>query len=73
MPSVPLVFPEEAEAPVPQVHFELRVLLYQLRVLLYQLLGEHLGPDATVGANQLVYHDAGDPSRCLARPTCTCS
>jgi Uma2 family endonuclease len=53
------VFPEEAEVPETQVHFELRVLLYQL-------LCDHLGLDAIVGSDQFVYYDAGDPSRCVA-------
>jgi Uma2 family endonuclease len=53
------VFPEEAEVPETQIHFELRVLLYQL-------LCDHLGLRATVGSDQFVYYDAGDPSRCLA-------
>jgi hypothetical protein len=58
-PPVPLVFPEEADVPETQLHFELRVLLYQL-------LCDHLGLDAIVGSDQFVYYDAGDPSRCLA-------
>jgi Uma2 family endonuclease len=45
--------------PETQVHFELRVLLYQL-------LCDHLGLDAIVGSDQFVYYDAGDPARCLA-------
>jgi Uma2 family endonuclease len=58
-PPTPIVFPEEAEVPETQVHFELRVLLYQL-------LCDHLGLGAIVGSDQFVYYDAGDPSRCLA-------
>jgi Uma2 family endonuclease len=58
-PSTPIVFPEEAEVPETQVHFELRVLLYQL-------LCDHLGLEATVGSDQFVYYDAADPSRCVA-------
>lgn len=58
-PSTPIVFPEEVEAPETQVHFELRVLLYQL-------LCDHLGLEATVGSDQFVYYDAADPSRCVA-------
>jgi Uma2 family endonuclease len=58
-PSAPLLFPEEAEVLETQVHFELRVLLYQL-------LCDHLGLDAIVGSDQFVYYDAGDPARCLA-------
>jgi hypothetical protein len=53
------VFPEEAEVPETQVHFELRVLLYQL-------LCDHLGLEAIVGSDQFVYYDAGEPSRCVA-------
>lgn len=45
--------------PETQVHFELRVLLYQL-------LHDHLALDAIVGSDQFVYYDAGDPSRCVA-------
>lgn len=45
--------------PETQVHFELRVLLYQL-------LCDHLGLDVIVGSDQFVYYDAGDPSRCVA-------
>lgn len=45
--------------PETQVHFELRVLLYQL-------LCDHLGLEATVGSDQFVYYDAADPSRCVA-------
>lgn len=45
--------------PETQVHFELRVLLYQL-------LCDHLGLDATVGSDQFVYYDAADPARCVA-------
>lgn len=45
--------------PETQIHFELRVLLYQL-------LCDHLGLGATVGSDQFVYHDAGDPSQCAA-------
>lgn len=56
---VPLLFSEEAEVPETQVHFELRVLLYQL-------LCDHLGLDAIVGSDQFVYYEAGDPARCLA-------
>jgi Uma2 family endonuclease len=52
------VFPEEAKVPETQVHFELRVLLYQL-------LCDHLELDAIVGSDQFVYYDAGDPSRCV--------
>jgi Uma2 family endonuclease len=35
-------------------------------VLLYQLLCDHLGLDASIGSDQFVYYDAGDPSRCVA-------
>lgn len=45
--------------PETQVHFELRILLYQL-------LCDHLGLDATVGSDQFVYYDAGNPARCVA-------
>src|SRR5690349_11466751 len=58
-PPAPLVFPEEAKVPETQVHFELRVLLYQL-------LCDHLGLEAIVGSDQFVYYDAGEPSRCVA-------
>jgi Uma2 family endonuclease len=55
----PIVFPEEAEVPETQVHFELRILLYQL-------LRDHLGAEATVGSDQFVYYDAADPKRSVA-------
>jgi len=58
-PPSPIVFPEEAEVPESQRHFELRVLLYQL-------LRDHLGLDATIGSDQFIYYDAGDPSRSVA-------
>ena len=58
-PPSPIVFPEEAEVPESQRHFELRVLLYQL-------LCDHLGLTATVGSDQFIYYDAGDPVRCVA-------
>jgi hypothetical protein len=40
-----------------QLHFELRILLYQL-------LCDHLGLDATVGSDQFVHYDAADPALC---------
>ncbi|HEY5959718.1 MAG TPA: Uma2 family endonuclease [Polyangiaceae bacterium] len=55
----PISFPEEAELPESQLHFELRALLYQL-------LSDHLGLGTTVGSDQFVYFDAGDPSRSVA-------
>ena len=58
-PPAPLVFPEEAEVPESQLHFELRVLLYHL-------LRDHLGLAVTVGSDQFIYYDAGDPDRCVA-------
>ncbi|MFZ5896519.1 MAG: Uma2 family endonuclease [Myxococcota bacterium] len=58
-PLVPVVFPEEAQVPEGQVHFELRTILYQL-------LSDHLGPDFTVCSDQFMYFDAADPRRCLA-------
>jgi hypothetical protein len=56
----PIVFPEEAEVPETQAHFELRMLLYQL-------LRDHLGLEATIGSDQFVYYDAADPKRSLDR------
>jgi Uma2 family endonuclease len=38
-------------------------LQFELRVLLYQLLRDHLGESATVGSDQFIYYDAGDPRR----------
>jgi Uma2 family endonuclease len=58
-PPSPIVFPEEAEVPESQVHFELRVLLYQL-------LRDHLGVGVTVGSDQFIYYDGGDPGRSVA-------
>jgi Uma2 family endonuclease len=55
----PIVFPEDGDVPESQLHFELRVLLYQL-------LCDHLGLQATVGSDQFIYYDAGDPGRCVA-------
>ena len=55
----PLVFPESAEMPETQLHVDLRTLLYHL-------LRDFLGEDATVGSDQFVYFDAGDPSACVA-------
>lgn len=45
--------------PETQLHFELRILLYQL-------LCDHLGLQATIGSDQFVYYDAADPARCVA-------
>lgn len=45
--------------PETQLHFELRILLYQL-------LCDHLGLEATIGSDQFVYYDAGAPERCVA-------
>jgi len=58
-PVTPVVFPEEAEVPETQLHFELRVLLYQL-------LCDHLGLEASIGSDQFVYYDAADPERCVS-------
>jgi Uma2 family endonuclease len=55
----PLVFPEEAEVAETQLHFELRILLYQL-------LCDHLGLEATIGSDQFVYYDGADPQRSVA-------
>jgi Uma2 family endonuclease len=55
----PLVFPEEAEVPETQLHFELRILLYQL-------LSDYLGVEATVGSDQFVYYAADDPKQSVA-------
>ena len=57
--AAPLVFPESAEVPETQLHVDLRTLLYHL-------LREFLGEDASVGSEQFVYFDAGDPSACVA-------
>jgi Uma2 family endonuclease len=54
-----VVFPESAEMPEGQLHFELRTILYQL-------LSDHLGLDITVDSDQFVYFDAADPKQCLA-------
>lgn len=56
---VPLIFPEEAEAPVSRRHLELRTVLFHL---LFDELSEH----ATIGSDQFVYWDAGDPRACAA-------
>ena len=58
-PLVPVVFPEAADVPETQLHFELRTILYQL-------LSDHLGPTRTVGSDQFVYFDADNPKQCLA-------
>jgi Uma2 family endonuclease len=55
----PLVFPEEAELPESRRHLELRTILFQL---LFDELADH----ATIGSEQFVYWDAGDPRTCLA-------
>jgi len=58
-PHVPVVFPEAADVPETQLHFELRTILYLL-------LSDHLGPARTVGSDQFVYFDADNPKQCLA-------
>ncbi|HET9931782.1 MAG TPA: Uma2 family endonuclease, partial [Polyangiaceae bacterium] len=58
-PVVPVIFPESAEVPETQLHFEVQTILYQL-------LFDHLGPDITVGSNQFVYFNAAEPKQCLA-------
>ncbi|HKO49193.1 MAG TPA: Uma2 family endonuclease [Polyangiaceae bacterium] len=58
-PHVPVLFPESADVPETQLHFELRTILYQL-------LSDHLGPAITVGSDQFVYFDADNPRQCLA-------
>ena len=55
----PVVFPESAQVPETQLHFELRTILYQL-------LSDHFGPIITVGSDQFVYFDAAEPKQCLA-------
>jgi len=58
-PVRPVVFPESAEVPESDVHF-------RLRVLLYQLLRDALGVDVFVGSDQFLYWDASDPTLCIA-------
>jgi Uma2 family endonuclease len=58
-PAHPLVFPESAEVPETQLHLDLRTALYLL-------LSDYLGDSYTVGSDQFVYWDAGNPQRCLA-------
>ncbi len=58
-PPSPLIFPESADVPETQLHLDLRTILYLL-------LSEHLGEPFTVGSDQFVYWDAGNPKRCLA-------
>ena len=58
-PHVPVVFPEAADVPETQLHFELRTILYWL-------LTDHLGHATTVGSDQFVYFDADNPKQCLA-------
>jgi Uma2 family endonuclease len=48
-----------AEVPETQFHLDLRTTLYLL-------LSDHLGEAFTVGSDQFVYWDAGNPKRCLA-------
>jgi Uma2 family endonuclease len=45
--------------PETQLHLDLRTLLYHL-------LLDYLGEASTVGSEQFVYWDAGDPKRCIA-------
>jgi Uma2 family endonuclease len=58
-PTTPVLFAEEAEVPETQLHFELRILLYQL-------LCDHLGLEASIGSDQFIYYDAADPERCVS-------
>lgn len=56
---VPLIFPEEADVPESRRHMELRTVLFHL-------LFDELSASATIGSDQFVYWDAGDPSACVA-------
>ena len=58
-PLRPLHFPEEAEVPESQRH-------YEIRTALYQLLSFWLRERATVGSDQFLYFDASNPKACLA-------
>jgi Uma2 family endonuclease len=49
----------EEQVPESQLHFELRILLYQL-------LWDYLGEESTVGSDQFVYFDASDPGQSVA-------
>ncbi|MCL2448103.1 MAG: Uma2 family endonuclease [Polyangiaceae bacterium] len=55
----PLVFPAEEEVPEGYVHLVVRTFLFEL-------LGFALGPEHSVGSDQLVYWNASNPKRKLA-------
>ena len=55
----PLHFPEEELMPKGKSHLTLRTFLYQL-------LRFALGPEHSVGSEQLLYWNASNPKRCLA-------
>ena len=55
----PVFFPESAEMPEGQQH-------YELSFLLYCLAKDTVGEKFTVGGNQFLYFDAEDPRKVLA-------
>lgn len=64
--GTPLVFPVEEQVPETELHFELRLLLYQL-------LKDHLSDSMTVGSDQFIYFNAADPTQVLAPDVYVCT